>query len=87
MMMFADMPLAPVSQNELQTMAYTDPLTGLGNRYRMRDRIAQIAAERADDPAPFTICIANLDWLSSRSTTCSARRKPATRSSARWPTG
>lgn len=61
MMMLADMPLAPVSQNELQTMAYTDPLTGLGNRYRMRDRIAQISAERAEDPAPFTIGIANLD--------------------------
>ncbi|WP_442981285.1 putative bifunctional diguanylate cyclase/phosphodiesterase [Rhizobium sp. S152] len=51
----------PVSQSELQTMAYTDPLTGLGNRYRMRDRIAQISAERASDPAPFAIGIANLD--------------------------
>ncbi|MDM9623783.1 diguanylate cyclase [Rhizobium sp. AC44/96] len=61
MMMLADMPLVPVSQNELQTMAYTDSLTGLGNRYRMRDRIAQISAERASDPAPFTIGIANLD--------------------------
>ncbi len=59
--MLADMPLVPVSQNELQTMAYTDSLTGLGNRYRMRDRIAQISAERASDPAPFTIGIANLD--------------------------
>jgi len=60
-MMSAEMPLVPVSQNELQTMAYTDPLTGLGNRYRMRDRVAQISAERASDPAPFTIGIANLD--------------------------
>ncbi len=42
-------------------MAYTDPLTGLGNRYRMRDKVAQISAERASDPAPFTIGIANLD--------------------------
>ena len=50
-----------VSQNELQAMAYSDLLTGLGNRYRLRDKIRQLAAERADDPAPFTVCIANLD--------------------------
>ena len=40
---------------------YTDPLTGLGNRYRMRDRVRLLAEERASDPAPFTIAIANLD--------------------------
>ncbi|WP_337266230.1 putative bifunctional diguanylate cyclase/phosphodiesterase [Oryzifoliimicrobium ureilyticus] len=57
----ADLSFMPVSQSELQAMAYTDPLTGLGNRYRMRDKVMQISAERADDPAPFTICIANLD--------------------------
>jgi diguanylate cyclase (GGDEF)-like protein len=50
-----------VSQNELQAMAYSDPLTGLGNRYRLRDKVRLLAAERAADPAPFTICIANLD--------------------------
>ncbi|MCX8996314.1 EAL domain-containing protein [Rhizobiaceae bacterium BDR2-2] len=55
-------PLADsLSQHELQTMAYTDPLTGLGNRYRLRDKVRQLAAERASDPAPFTIAIANLD--------------------------
>ncbi|AYC99808.1 EAL domain-containing protein [Neorhizobium sp. NCHU2750] len=54
-------PLPQVSQNELQAMAYSDPLTGLGNRYRLRDKVRLLAAERADDPAPFTICIANLD--------------------------
>lgn len=53
--------LPQVSQNELQAMAYSDPLTGLGNRYRMRDKVRMLAAERAADPAPFTICIANLD--------------------------
>ncbi|MET3584286.1 diguanylate cyclase (GGDEF)-like protein [Pseudorhizobium tarimense] len=42
-------------------MAYSDPLTGLGNRYRLRDKVRLLAAERAQDPAPFTICIANLD--------------------------
>ena len=54
-------PLPHVSQNELQAMAYSDPLTGLGNRYRLRDKVRALAAERADDPAPFAICIANLD--------------------------
>lgn len=54
-------PLPHVSQNELQAMAYSDPLTGLGNRYRLRDKVRMLAAERADDPAPFAICIANLD--------------------------
>lgn len=48
-------------KDELQAMAFTDPLTGLGNRYRLRDKVRQLAAERADDPAPFTIGIANLD--------------------------
>ncbi|MDE1991589.1 MAG: EAL domain-containing protein [Rhizobiaceae bacterium] len=57
----AEIPLAQVSQNELQAMAYTDPLTGLGNRYRMRDRVRLLSVERASDPAPFTIGIANLD--------------------------
>lgn len=53
--------LPQVSQNELRAMAYSDPLTGLGNRYRLRDKVRLLAAERAEDPAPFTICIANLD--------------------------
>ncbi len=53
--------LPQVSQNELRAMAYSDPLTGLGNRYRLRDKIRTLAAERAEDPAPFSICIANLD--------------------------
>lgn len=54
-------PLPQVSQNELQAMAYSDALTGLGNRYRLRDKVRLLAAERAQDHAPFTICIANLD--------------------------
>lgn len=49
------------SQSELQAMAYTDQLTGLGNRYRLRDRIRSLAAERAQDPAPFTVGLVNLD--------------------------
>ncbi|MEJ1172971.1 EAL domain-containing protein [Agrobacterium sp. CMT1] len=51
----------PVSQNELQAMAYSDPLTGLGNRYRLRDKIRMLASERSSDPAPFTVGIANID--------------------------
>ncbi|HVK90250.1 MAG TPA: EAL domain-containing protein [Mycoplana sp.] len=50
-----------VSQSDLHAMAYTDPLTGLGNSYRLRDKVRQLALERADDPAPFTVGIANLD--------------------------
>lgn len=60
-MVSAGNPSLQVSQNELQAMAYSDPLTGLGNRYRLRDKVRLLAAERAQDPAPFTICIANLD--------------------------
>jgi diguanylate cyclase (GGDEF)-like protein len=40
---------------------FTDQLTGLGNRERMRDKVDNLAAERALDPAPFSIGIANLD--------------------------
>lgn len=60
-MTVADAGISPASQNELQTLAFTDPLTGLGNRYRFREKVRQLIHERASDPAPFTICIANLD--------------------------
>ena len=50
-----------VSQNELQAMAYSDPLTGLGNRYRLRDKIRMRASERSSDAAPVTVGIANID--------------------------
>lgn len=53
--------VADVSQSDLHAMAYTDPLTGLGNTYRLRDKVRQLAAERAEDPAPFAVAIANLD--------------------------
>ncbi|WP_159946800.1 EAL domain-containing protein [Rhizobium sp. 18065] len=49
------------NQNELHAMAYTDHLTGLGNRHRLRDKARQLAADRAADPAPFTVGIVNLD--------------------------
>jgi diguanylate cyclase (GGDEF)-like protein len=60
-MNLAESSLPHVSQTELQAMAYSDPLTGLGNRYRLRDKIGLLAAERASDPAPFAVGIANID--------------------------
>jgi diguanylate cyclase (GGDEF)-like protein len=49
------------NQKELQRLAYTDHLTGLGNRNRLADKIRQLAVDRASDPAPFTVGIVNLD--------------------------
>ena len=57
----ADRPSQHLSRSDLQAMAYTDALTGLGNSYALRDKVREIAAERASDPAPFTIGLANLD--------------------------
>jgi diguanylate cyclase (GGDEF)-like protein len=48
-------------QLEGEVNAYTDPLTGLGNRYRMRDKVRILSQERAADPAPFTVALVNLD--------------------------
>lgn len=42
-------------------VSYTDPLTGLGNRARLKDKLAKLIAERSEDPAPFTIGLINLD--------------------------
>lgn len=50
-----------VSRAELQVLAYTDYLTGLGNRHRLSEKIRALITARAADPAPFTIGIANLD--------------------------
>jgi diguanylate cyclase (GGDEF)-like protein len=54
-------PLPEVAHKELQAMAYRDALTGLGNRQRIREKVRLIVAERAEDPAPFALGIANLD--------------------------
>jgi len=48
-------------QEDQSHLTYTDRLTGLGNRFRLRDKVCQLAADRADDPAPFTVGIVNLD--------------------------
>ncbi|MDK1375799.1 MULTISPECIES: EAL domain-containing protein [unclassified Sinorhizobium] len=43
------------------SMALLDELTGLGNGRHLRQTVCELAAERASDPAPFTIGLANLD--------------------------
>ncbi len=42
-------------------LAFTDPLTGLGNRRRFMDKIQRLITQRAEDPAPFAIGILDLD--------------------------
>ncbi|MCA1403611.1 EAL domain-containing protein [Ensifer sp. IC3342] len=43
------------------SMMLLDELTGLGNGRHLRRAVCELAAERASDPAPFTIGLANLD--------------------------
>ena len=42
-------------------MAYTDSLTGMANRRRLEETIEALIEQRAEDPAPFTIGILDLD--------------------------
>ena len=42
-------------------LAFTDPLTGLGNERRFFGKIERLIGDRADDPAPFAIGIIDLD--------------------------
>ena len=42
-------------------LAFTDPLTGLGNHRRFVDKIERLISDRADDPAPFAVGIIDLD--------------------------
>jgi diguanylate cyclase (GGDEF)-like protein len=42
-------------------VSLVDPLTGLGNARQLRQSFYALADERASDPAPFTIGLANLD--------------------------
>ena len=50
-----------ISNKEGVDLAFTDPLTGLGNLRRFFDKIDRLIEERADDPAPFTVGILDLD--------------------------
>ena len=42
-------------------LAFTDALTGLGNQRRFNDKVERLIADRAEDPAPFTVGILDLD--------------------------
>lgn len=46
---------------ESSELAFTDPLTGLGNRRRFSDKVERLISDRADDPAPFAVGIVDLD--------------------------
>jgi diguanylate cyclase (GGDEF)-like protein len=47
--------------NENTDLAFTDPLTGLGNHRRFFDKTDRLIGDRADDPAPFAVGILDLD--------------------------
>src|SRR5687768_5551612 len=60
------MPMQTVFANvhagkENSELAFTDPLTGLGNHRRFYDKVDRLISDRADDPAPFTVGILDLD--------------------------
>ncbi|MGE3306995.1 MAG: putative bifunctional diguanylate cyclase/phosphodiesterase [Rhizobiaceae bacterium] len=51
-----------VGQNkDSADLAFTDPLTGLGNQRRFFDKVERLIADRSEDPAPFAIGILDLD--------------------------
>ncbi|GIL02160.1 MAG: GGDEF-domain containing protein [Alphaproteobacteria bacterium] len=45
------------------SLAYTDPLTGLGNRMRMMEKFRRLVESRASEPAPFAVGLMNLDGM------------------------
>ncbi|HWK65764.1 MAG TPA: EAL domain-containing protein [Rhizobiaceae bacterium] len=48
-------------RTENTDLAFTDPLTGLGNHRRFIDKVDRLIDDRAEDPAPFTVGILDLD--------------------------
>ena len=55
------------TNRETSDLAFTDPLTGLGNMRRFFDKVDRLIADRADDPAPFTVAIICAPrWTASR---------------------
>lgn len=44
-------------------LAYTDPLTGLGNRMRMMEKFRRLAESRKDKREPFAVGMMNLDGM------------------------
>ena len=49
------------TNRESTELAFTDPLTGLGNHRRFHDKVDRLISDRAEDPAPFTVGILDLD--------------------------
>ena len=49
------------TMRESHDLAFTDPLTGLGNHRRFFDKVERLIGDRADDPAPFAVGIIDLD--------------------------
>lgn len=52
---------AHIANQDGADLSYTDPLTGLGNIKRFFDKVDRLINERAEDPAPFTVGIVDLD--------------------------
>ena len=49
------------TNRENTDLAFTDPLTGLGNHRRFFDKVERLISDRSDDPAPFAVDILDLD--------------------------
>ncbi|MGB3646740.1 MAG: EAL domain-containing protein [Mesorhizobium sp.] len=49
------------ADRENTDLAFTDPLTGLGNHRRFFDKVERLIDDRSDDPAPFAVGILDLD--------------------------
>ncbi|MFZ1813545.1 MAG: EAL domain-containing protein [Rhizobiaceae bacterium] len=52
-----------ITSSKALSLAYTDPLTGLGNKMRMVEKFNRLVESRKDDPAAFTIGLMNLDGM------------------------
>lgn len=59
--MTAETPYLRVGREASAAWGDVDPLTGLGNARCLRQSVLDLAEERASDPAPFTIGLANID--------------------------
>ncbi|NVD37941.1 EAL domain-containing protein [Ensifer sp. HO-A22] len=60
-MMSGETPYHRVGKEPPAVASSVDPLTGLGNARQLRKTVCDLAEERASDPAPFTIGLANID--------------------------
>ncbi|MGE6781256.1 putative bifunctional diguanylate cyclase/phosphodiesterase [Ensifer adhaerens] len=59
--MTAETPYHRIGREVPPARGDVDPLTGLGNARCLRKSVLDLAEERASDPAPFTIGLANID--------------------------